>query len=418
MISLVKRWFLRVSIILSVVGPGIIAGTADNDAGGITTYSVVGAHYGYQMLWLLPLVGLVLWLTQDMGARLGLVTGKGLAALIRENFSIRLTVLVILLTSVSNWLNVVAEFAGVASVAQLYHIPKTLLVAVAAFAISFVVIKGNFQIVQRVFLTSSVLYLAYLIAGWKANPDWTTIFHSSFTPHFSLESGFLFTAIALVGTTVTAWGQFFIQSYYVDKGVKDTDIGLMRWDITAGTLWTVVVAFFIVVATASTLYPKGIQIYDASQAAAALEPFAGYLAKHLFAWGLLNASLLGAGVVTIATSYLITEAFGWEGKVDLGLRESPVFYKLFLFFIVSASLFVLIPSIPLVPTIVFSQALNAMVLPLLFICMTVLLNRKDIMGTGVNSPMNNSIIIIAIAVVCVLNISYCYSLITQFLKLL
>ena len=418
MVPIFKRWLLRASIILSVVGPGIISGTADNDAGGITTYSIVGAHYGYQMLWLLPLVGLVLWLTQDMGARLGLVTGKGLAALIRENFSIRLTVIVIILTGISNWMNIVAEFAGVASVANLYHFPKTLLVAIAAAAISFVVIKGNFQIVQRVFLTSSVLYLAYVIAGLKANPDWAAVVKGSFIPHFSLEHGFLFTAIALVGTTVTAWGQFFIQSYYVDKGVKDADIKLMRWDITAGTLWTILVAFFIVVATASTLYPKGIQINDAAQAAAALEPFAGYLAKHLFAWGLLNASLLGAGVVTIATSYLITEAFGWEGKVNLGLRESPAFYKLFLFFIITAGLFVLIPSIPLVPTIVFSQALNAMVLPLLFICMMVLLNRKDIMGTKTNSRLNNVLVLAAIFLVSALNISYCYALVSQFLKIL
>jgi Mn2+/Fe2+ NRAMP family transporter len=413
-----RNWWIRLSLLFTIIGPGIISGTADNDAGGITTYSVVGAHFGYQMLWLLPLVGALLWLTQDMGARLGFTTGKGLAALIRENFSIKMTFFVIIATTVINWTVIVAEFAGIASVAHLYNLPRGITVLCAAAIISFIIIKGNFQIVQRVFLTSSMLYIGYLIAGLEARPDWSAVAFGTLVPHFPSDTRFLYTSVALVGTTVTAWGQFFVQSYYVDKGSKAHNMRLIRWDITAGTVWCVAVAFFIMVAAASTLYLRGIPVEDAAQAALALEPFAGEFAKHLFAWGLLNASLLGAGVVTISTSYMVTEAFGWERKVDLGMKESPEFYRLLVAALFTAALFVLIPHLPLIATIVFPQALNTFLLPVIFISMYLLLNRKDVMGDQVNTFHYNVVSLIAIVSVIGLNGVYFYSLIEKFLKLL
>jgi Mn2+/Fe2+ NRAMP family transporter len=247
--------------------------------------------------------------------RLGLTTGKGLASLIRENFRLRTCVFVVLATCFANWATVVAEFAGIASVAHLYGIPRFILIAVSCAFISSLVIQGSFKIVQRVFLTSSLMYLSFIFAGFAARPDWTAVARGFVIPSLSLAPGFLFTIIAIIGTTVTAWGQFFVQSYYVDKGVKAHNLRLVRWDIAAGVFWTVVVACFIIIAAAATLWSRGIPITQAGDAAVALEPLLGPIAKHLFAWGFLNASLLGASVVAISASYLITESFGWEGEL-------------------------------------------------------------------------------------------------------
>jgi len=413
-----RHWWLRISLLFTIIGPGIVAGTADNDAGGITTYSVVGAHFGYQMLWVLPLAGAVLWLTQDMGARLGLTTGKGLAALIRENFSIRLTLFVIVVTMAVNWLVLVAGFAGIASIADLYGVPRAAATLCAAAALSFIIVKGNFQLLQRVFLTSSLLFIAYIIAGLRADPDWSAVAGGLLLPQISRDPAFLHTAMALVGTTVTAWGQFFVQSFYVDKGVRYPAMRLIRWDITAGTFWCIAVAFFIILATASTLHVRGIEIRDAAHAALALEPFAGAFATHLFAWGLLNAALLGVGVVSISTAYMVTEAFGWEGKMDLGMKESPGFYRLLVAALFTAALFVLIPRIPLIATIVFPQALNTILLPIVFICTYILLNRKDVMRDQVNTFRYNFISLSVIVGIIALNGAYFYSLIEKFLKML
>ena len=412
-----KQWTVRVGMIFAVIGPGIIAGTANNDAGGTATYSIAGAHFGYSLLWLLIPTGLILWLTQDMGVRLGLVTGKGLSALIRENFDIRMSVFVIAATAIANWATVVAEFAGIASVAHIYNIPKIIPIILSTAAIAFIVIKGNFNIVQRVFLTSSVLYLSYIFAGILGRPDWLEAMKGITMPQVHLENDFLFTAIALVGTTVTAWGQFFVQSYYVDKGVRFEGLRLVRWDVAMGAFWTVLIAFFIIIATASTLWVKNITIHTMEDAAFALVPLAGSLAKHLFAWGLLNASLLGASVVTISASYMVTESFGWEGKVEHGMKESPTFYKLFLAYLITAALFVMIPRLPLVVMLLIPQALNTFVLPIIFISLLTLLNRRDIMGNHVNTKWYNVGAVIAIGTVVLLNLLYLFSLIKNALTL-
>lgn len=391
------KWLL----IIGVLGPGIIAGTADNDAGGITTYSVVGATFGYKMLWMLFIIALILGITQEMGARLGLITGKGLAALIRENFSLKITTFIVLITFIANWANILAEYAGIASVADIYGIPRFIVIPITALLIWAVVYKGSFKLVQRIFLTSSLLFLAYVIAGFLAHPDWSEALHSLRQPTIEFSPHFFYIAVAMIGTTITAWGQFFVQSYYVDKGVMKEHLKYSRWDIAGGAFWTALVAFFIIVTTAATLHKAGITIEDAGQAALALQPLAGVFAKHLFAWGLLNASLLGLAVVAMTSSYLVTEAFGWEGRVDLK-KESPAFYKLFTFCIFSSAITILIPDLPLIPILVGSQALNTFILPVLFGTILVLLNKKNLMGKYKNGVFLNFISIIAVIFIVVM----------------
>ena len=391
------KWLL----ILSVVGPGIIAGTADNDAGGIATYSVVGASFGYKMLWILFLLTIILAITQEMGARLGLVTGKGLAALIRENFSLKMTTFVVSVTFLANWTNILAEYAGISAVADIYGVPRYIAVPVAAVVIWFIVFKGSFKFVQKIFLTSSLMFFAYIFAGFMTNPQWMDVFKGTVVPTVEWTPDFFYVAVALIGTTITAWGQFFVQSYYVDKGVASEHLKYSRWDVFAGAFWTNFVAFFIVVATAATLYKAGVTIQDAGQAATALEPLAGAFAKHLFAWGLLNASLLGLAVVAMTSSYVVTEAFGWEGRVDLK-QESPSFYKLFTFCIFSTALAIMIPGLPLVPILVGSQMLNTFVLPVLFVAILVLLNRSNLMGKYKNGLVMNIVSWLSILFVIVM----------------
>lgn len=386
--SRIQKAKMKWLLILSVIGPGIIAGTADNDAGGITTYSVAGSVFGYKMLWLLFVVTFILAVTQEMGARLGLVTGKGLAALIRENFSLKTTTFVVTITFFANLGNVLAEYAGISSVADIYGVPRYIAVPLAGLAIWFIVYKGSFKFVQKIFLTSSLLFFAYIVAGFLARPDLGEVFHGSFVPQVEWTPNFFYTAVAIIGTTITAWGQFFVQSYYVDKGVAAEHMKYSRWDVIAGATWTYVVAFFIVLATSATLHQAGIRIEDAGQAALALEPLAGAFAKHLFAWGLLNASLLGLAVVSMTSAYVVTEAFGWEGRVDLK-QESPAFYGIFAFCIFSAAAVMLVPNLPLINILVGSQMMNTFVLPVLFIAILTLLNKEKLMGKFKNSMVTN-----------------------------
>ncbi len=388
--SRIHKFKMKWLLIFAVIGPGIIAGTADNDAGGIATYSVTGASFGYKMLWILFLITFILAITQEMGARLGLVTGKGLAALIRENFSLKTTTFVVIVTFVANWTNILAEYAGISAVADIYGVPRWIAIPAAALLTWYVVYKGSFKVVQKIFLTSSLLFFAYIIAGFMAHPQWGDVLKGTIVPHVEWTPDFFYTAVALIGTTITAWGQFFVQSYYVDKGIAVEHMKLSRWDVFAGSFWTNFVAFFIIVATGATLYKAGIIISDAGQAATALEPFVGTFAKHLFAWGLLNASLLGLAVVSMTSAYVVTEAFGWEGRVDLK-QESPSFYRIFAFCIFSTALAILIPGLPLIPILVGSQMLNTFVLPVLFIAILMLLNRQSLMGKFKNTLTMNII---------------------------
>lgn len=378
-------------VFLSVVGPGIITGTADNDAGGVATYSVAGAHFGYKMLWILILITFMLYVTQEMGIRLGVVTGKGLADLIRERFGLKFAFFLILLVFLANFSNILADVAGVASVADIYHIPRFIFVPIFSILIWAVILRGSFNFVQNIFLTSCIMFFCYIINGFIAHPDLHAMLQGSFVPTLPMNREFIFTATALIGTTLTVWGQFFVQSYFVDKGIDKKNIKSARLDVAFGSFWTDFVAYFIIISCAATLFVKGIRIESAVDAALALGPLLGEFAKHLFAWGLLNASLLGVCVISMGTAYAISEVLGTERKVNATFKEAPLFYSIIGFCILSCTLLVLIPNLPMIFILTASQALNTMILPVIFYIMLKLINDKKLMGTNTNGPIFNGI---------------------------
>jgi Mn2+/Fe2+ NRAMP family transporter len=384
-------WKLRLLVFLSVVGPGIITGTADNDAGGVATYSIAGAHFGYQMLWILILITFMLYVTQEMGMRLGVVTGKGLGDLIREKLGLRFALILIGLVFLANFSNILADVAGIASVADIYSIPRIVFVPLFMVLLWYIILKGSFNFVQNIFLTSCILFFCYIINGFIARPDIPAMLRGSLVPSLPLNQEFLFTATALIGTTLTVWGQFFVQSYFVDKGVDKKRIKSARLDIFLGAFWTDLVAYFIIISAAATLYVKGIRIESAVDAARALGPLLGDFAKHLFAWGLLNASLLGVCVITMGTAYALTEVLGTERKVNATFRDAPLFYSIIGFCFLVCTLLVLIPKFPIIFVLTASQALNTIILPVIFCVILKLINDKKLMGPHANGPVFNTI---------------------------
>lgn len=389
-------WKLRLLVFMSVVGPGIITGSADDDAGGITTYSVAGAHFGYSMLWILVIITIMLYVTQEMGARLGVVTGKGFGDLLREHVGLRLSVFIMALVFTANFSNVLADVAGIASVADIYNFPRLIFVPIFAILMWYIIVKGNFKIVQNVFLTSCILFVCYIINGFIAKPDVPAMIHGTFVPTLPMNKHFIFTATALIGTTITVWGQVFIQSYFVDKGVDKKHLKSARLDVLFGAFWTDVVAYFIIISAAATMYVKGIRINNAMDAAMALGPLLGPMAKHLFAWGLLNASLLGACVISMSTAYIISEVIGVERRVNASFADAPLFYSVIGFCIFASTILVFIPQLPIVFILTASQALNTMILPVIFIIILKLINDKKIMGKFTNSHIENLISVITI----------------------
>lgn len=387
----INYWRWRILIFLSVVGPGIITGTADNDAGGIATYSIAGAHFGYQMLWLLVLITIMLYVTQEMGARLGVVTGKGLGDLIREKFGLGFALFIIILVFIANFSNVLADIAGIASVSDIYNFPRVIFVPFFAILIWYIILKGSFNFVQNIFLTSCVLFFCYVINGFIAKPDIGAMIHGSVVPVLPMNREFIFTATALIGTTLTVWGQFFVQSYFVDKGIDKKRLSSARMDVAFGVFWTDFVAYFIIISAAATMYAKGIRINNVIDVAIALGPLLGDFAKHLFAWGLLNASILGACVISMGTAYALTEVLGTERKVNATFKEAPIFYSIIGFCIFVSTILVFIPNFPIIFVLTASQALNTMVLPFVFFVILKLINDKKLMGTNVNGPIFNFI---------------------------
>ena len=382
-------WRVRLLIFLSVVGPGIITGTADNDAGGVATYSIAGAHYGYQMLWILVVITFMLYVTQEMGARLGVVTGKGLGDLIRENFGLKLAVVMMVIMFIANFSNVLADVAGIAAVADIYHIPRMIFVPIFVTLIWYIILKGSYNFIQNIFLTSCVLFFCYIINGFIARPDIPAMIRGSFIPTLQMNRDFIFTATALIGTTVTVWDQFVVQSFFVDKGIDKKRLRSARLDILFGAFWTDFVAYFIIISAAATLYVKGVRIESAVDAAQALGPLLGDFSKHLFAWGLLNASLLGASVISLGTAYAVTEIMGTERKVNATFRDAPLFYSVIGFCIFFSTLLIFIPRFPVIFVLTASQALNTMLLPFVFYVILRLINDKRLMGEHVNSPISN-----------------------------
>ena len=395
---------IRLLLLLSVVGPGIITANVDNDAGGITTYSVAGAHYGYSLLWMMPLVLLALIIVQEMSARLGVVTGKGLADLIRESLGLRLTALVLGILMFANLANTVSEFAGVAASMEVFGVSKYISVPIAAVLVWLLIVKANYKLVERVFLMASAIYLSYIVSGVLARPAWNEIARATVTPTFRLEAGFVTIFVTIIGTTIAPWMQFYQQSSIVDKGLKITDYAYERVDVVVGSIFAVVVAAFIMIACAATLYQQGIPITEAKDAALALRPLAGPYAAGLFAFGLLNASVFSAAILPLSTAYVACEAFGWEKGVDRGWREAPVFFSLYTAFIVLGALIILLPIKSLVQAMLASQTLNGVLLPIILIVMLRLINDRGLMGRFANNRVFNIIAWLMVAVLILLTV--------------
>ena len=390
---------------LAVLGPGIITASADNDAGGITTYAIAGAQYGYALLWILFLTTFSLGITQEMGARMGIVTGKGLASLIREKFGIRWTAFAMMALLIANFGSTAADIAGIGAALEIFGVSRYISVPLAAIGLYLLVTRGNFRWVERIFLFSAALYIAYIVSGALAHPDWGAAFKNTVVPSFQLRQDYIITFIATIGTTITPWGQFFIQSYCVDKRLGPDHLRLERVDVYFGSFVTNFIAFFIVVATAATLFVHHQNIADAKDAAQALGPLAGRFAATLFALGLFNAALLGSTVLPLSTAYATSEAFGWEMGLDRGFKQAPIFYSIYTAVIVITSLFVLIPGMPLVGVMFISQMINGILLPIILIFALLIINDRSIMGRFTNGRIFNtvaSITVIALVLVSLL----------------
>ena len=401
--------FRNLLIFLSVIGPGIITGSVDNDAGGITTYSVAGAKYGYGMLWTLLPSFIALLTVQEMNARMGIVTGKGLADLIRENFGVRITFYVFILLLIAGIGNTATEFAGVAGSMMVFNVDKYISVPLSAMAVWILVVKGNYKISEKIFLFFSVFLLSYIVSAVLAKPDWGEIGREMIAPTIQWDNAYITTVLGLVGTTVAPWMQFYMQSSVIEKGIKIADYKYTIWDVVAGCVITVVVAFFIIVSCAATLHVNGIQINEAKDAAMALKPFAGALASQVFAFGLFVASVFSAAILPLATAFIICEAFGFEAGIDKKFSDAPQFYTLFTFTILLAVGIILLPNAPLITITIWTQVLNAVLLPVVLICMMLIINKPEIMGEYTNKRYQNiigwttSIVLIILSAVLLLS---------------
>jgi Mn2+/Fe2+ NRAMP family transporter len=390
--------------LLSVIGPGFIAGNAGNDAGGIATYSIVGAREGYGLLWALLLMMFALAVVQEMSSRMGVVTGKGFGDLVREQFGVKMTLAVMSLFIVANLTVTIAEFAGIAASMELFGVNKYMSVPISAFIVWFVVLKGNFKQVERFLILISFIYLTYVFSGFMANPPWQEVAKQIAIPHIRLDKDYFLLFITMVGTTITPYMQFYLQSAVVDKGVRIEDYKFVRLDAYAGAFMTVFIAFFIILATGTILHPAGVVVDSAEDAARALEPLAGHFASHLFAIGLLNASFLAAFVLPLATAYGLSEAFGWESGVNKSFREAPQFLGFYTAFIVIGAGVIMIPGVPLIKVMFLSQTINGVLLPIVLIIMLQLINNKEIMGEYVNSKRMNVIAWATVAILILLTI--------------
>jgi NRAMP (natural resistance-associated macrophage protein)-like metal ion transporter len=406
-----------VLLFLSVVGPGIITANADNDVGGITTYSLSGAQFGYSQLWILIPVTVALLVIQEMCARMGAVTGKGLADLIRENFGVKLTFWVLLLFILGNVGTITSEFAGVASAAGVFHtylpwLTKFLLVPVVAIFVFTVVTRGNYAAVEKVFFFFCFVYLTYVVSCFIVRPDWHEAMTQFVWPHFTATKAYLLMAIAIIGTTISPWMQFYIQAAIVEKGAKASELRYVRIDVVTGALFTDFIAFFIMVAAAATIYvhnvhagPTGqIVVDDVNKLAVALAPLAGKWASLLFAIGLLNAGVFTASILPLSTAYYVCEAFGFESGVEKKFRDARFFYSLYAALIVIGAAIVLIPRAPLLDIIFWSQVLNGALLPLVLVLMLLLINNKMLMGAYTNNPVSNIVSWATVIIVSVLTL--------------
>lgn len=379
----------RLLTYMAIIGPGVITAAAGNDAGGIATFASVGADYGYRLLWVLFPLTIALGIVQEMCARMGAVTGKGLSDLIREKFGVRWTAFVMLALLVANGGVTVSEFVGIAAALELLGVARYVSVPIAAAAIWWLVVRGTYQRVERVFLAMSLVFVAYVVAAFLAHPPWATVAVALTHPHFELTPAFLFTFVAVIGTTISPYMQVFIQSSVVEKGVRVENYRLMRIDVWVGTVLAIVIVFFIVVSTAATLNVNGHHVDSAAEAASALKPLAGAYAEMLFAIGLFGASMLAAGVLPLATAYSISEAFGFEKGVSSSFREAPIFIGVFTFLVVLGATVAMMPGLSLIHVLIVTQVINGILLPVILVVILKLVNNRELMGPHVNGPLYN-----------------------------
>lgn len=387
---------------LAVLGPGIITASVDNDAGGIATYSIAGAHFGYSLLWTLIPITVALIVVQEMVARMGVVTGKTLADLIREKFGVRLTFFLLTALLVANFGNIVAEFAGWAAALEIFGVSRYLSVPIGAVAVWFLVVKGTYRVVEKIFLIASTVYFTYAVSAWLGHPPWGTVAVELVTPHLQMEGSYIMILIGMVGTTIAPWMQFYLQSAIVEKNIQVEDYKYARADVVVGCFVTDIVALSIIVACGATLFTAGVRIEDAKDAALALAPLAGDHASTLFAIGLANASLFAASILPLATAYSVCEGMGWESGVDKDFRTAPHFFWLYTGLIVTGAVLVLYPSAPLILIMYLSQVANGILLPFVLIFMLKLINDRELMGDHVNSKAFNGIAWTTTAVMIVL----------------
>lgn len=404
-----QRWKTQLLLFLAVLGPGIITANVDNDAGGILTYSQAGAQFGYTLLWTLIPITLALIIVQEMCARMGVVTGKGLSDLIREEFGLRVTFIMMILLVIVNFGNVMAEFSGIAGSMQLFHVSKYVSVPICATLVWLLIVKGDYKGVEKVFLVASAFYLAYIFAGFFAAPAWHTALLSTvkLPPHAMWhKSGYIYMTIAVIGTTISPWMQFYMQSSVVEKGTSVKHLGPSRADVIVGSFFTDIVGWFIIVACAATLFVHGLgAIQVPADAAEAMKPLAGEYAFILFAAGLFNASLFAASILPLSTAYTVCEGMGFESGLDKRFHEAPVFYWLYTLLIAAGAGVVLWPNFPLVKFTILSQVLNGVLLPVVMIFMLLLINKTELMGKHTNKGWFNFFAWATAIIVIVLSVS-------------
>ncbi|MGQ9618715.1 MAG: NRAMP family divalent metal transporter [Candidatus Aminicenantia bacterium] len=386
----VNKWFRKILIFFSVMGPAFITSTADNDAGGIATYATAGAQEGYGLLWALFLITISLAVVQEMNSRMGIVTGQGLGGLIREKFGVKLTLLALSLLLIANIFVTVSNFSGVAAGFELLGIPRYISVPISAFLIFRIITIGHYKKIEKIFLLSTFFYFSYVISGFLAKPEWDDVW-KGFIPSFKSSSEYLILLIAMIGTTITPWMQFYLQGSIADKRVKLSHIKYSATEVYIGSFFTDFIAFFIIVATAANLFKNGIKINSAGEAALALAPLAGKYCFFLFAIGLINASVLASAILPLSTSYAICEAFGWESGLDKKFKDAPVFFSILIAVIFLGSAVVLNPKLDLIKVMLISQTTNGILLPLILIFMIIIINDKKIMGNYRNNFVQNVI---------------------------
>ncbi|HMK42964.1 MAG TPA: Nramp family divalent metal transporter [Dissulfurispiraceae bacterium] len=404
-----REFWKRLVLFFTVMGPGIITANIDNDASGITTYSVAGARFGYDLLWTLIPTTVALIVIQEMVGRMGVVTGKGLADLIREQYGVKAAFLMMLGLLMANYGNTVADFAGWAASMEILGASKYVMVPVGAFMIWLLVIKGSYRLIENVLLMACLIFIGYIISGIMARPDWGAVVTNTLVPHVRWDAEYIVLSIGIIGTTITPWMQFYLQSSIAEKGIKKEDFRASRLDVVLGCSITDIISFFIIVTCATVLFPNGIRVNEASEAALALKPFAGDYAALVFSVALANASILGAIIVPLATAYYICEAMGWEAGVNKSFKEAPQFMGIYTMLIVASALVVMIPGAPLVNLMVLSAVVNGLMLPFVLVFIIKLINNSKIMGEYTNTKAYNYISWATVVVVAALTVLFVFA---------